>query len=111
MTPEEYGQTILTGSGAFAGLTFQTKVSQYEDRIIFLIQADDGDVLIGKDGETLEALQHSETCHCEALQTGPQGPCGYQRVPGEEEEEPYPNGEKNGEQGEEDGEAGSRRSH
>ena len=58
VTPEEYGQQFLQEAGALVGLTFHTKVSQYEDRIIFLIQADDGDVLIGKDGDTLEALQH-----------------------------------------------------
>ncbi len=58
MTPEEYGQEFLKELGGHVGLSFHTKVSQYEDRIIFLIQADDGDVLIGKDGETLEAVQH-----------------------------------------------------
>ncbi|MDR2019047.1 MAG: Jag N-terminal domain-containing protein [Syntrophobacterales bacterium] len=58
VTPEEYGQTFLKELGALVGLTFYTKVSQYENRVIFLIQANDGDVLIGKDGDTLEALQH-----------------------------------------------------
>ncbi|HBL23598.1 MAG TPA: hypothetical protein DDZ40_05715 [Deltaproteobacteria bacterium] len=33
-------------------------MSEKTDRILFLIQCDDGDVLIGKDGEILEALQH-----------------------------------------------------
>jgi spoIIIJ-associated protein len=58
ITPEEYGQKFLQEVGAFLGLSFETKVSQYEDRVIFLVQSDDGDVLIGKDGETLEGLQH-----------------------------------------------------
>jgi spoIIIJ-associated protein len=58
VTPEDYGQTFLQELAAVVGLSFQTKISQYEDRIIFLVQSDDGDVLVGKDGETLEALQH-----------------------------------------------------
>ncbi len=35
-----------------------TDISEKTDRILFLIQCDDGDILIGKDGEILEALQH-----------------------------------------------------
>jgi spoIIIJ-associated protein len=58
VTPEEYGQQFLQEMGDLVGLSFETKVSQYEERIIFLVQSDDGDVLIGKDGETLEAVQH-----------------------------------------------------
>jgi spoIIIJ-associated protein len=58
VTPEDYGQQFLQELSGYVGLAFQTKVSQYEDRLIFLVQCDDGDVLIGKDGETLEALQH-----------------------------------------------------
>ena len=58
MTPEEYGQKFLHDLGAFVGLTFETKVSQHGDRVIFMVQSDDGDVLVGKDGDTLEGLQH-----------------------------------------------------
>jgi len=57
-TPEEYGQQFLQDLATHVGLTFETKISQYEDRIIFLVQSDNGDVLIGKDGEALEAVQH-----------------------------------------------------
>ena len=35
-----------------------TDIGEKTDRILFLVQCDDGDVLIGKDGEILEALQH-----------------------------------------------------
>ncbi len=35
-----------------------TDVSEKIDRILFLIQCDNGDVLVGKDGEILEALQY-----------------------------------------------------
>jgi len=58
VTPEDYGQQFLQELGALVGLSFETKVSQYEDRIIFLVQSDNGDVLTGKDGEALEAVQH-----------------------------------------------------
>lgn len=57
-TPEEYGQQFLEELAALAGLSFDTKVSQYQDRVLFLVQCDDGDIMVGRDGETLEALQH-----------------------------------------------------
>ncbi|OPY79582.1 MAG: R3H domain protein [Syntrophorhabdus sp. PtaU1.Bin058] len=60
-TPEDYGKQLLQDLGRFAGLAFNVKATEADEkteRILFLIQCDDGDVLIGKDGETLEALQH-----------------------------------------------------
>ncbi|MDD5007736.1 MAG: Jag N-terminal domain-containing protein [Syntrophorhabdaceae bacterium] len=60
-TPEDYGKQLLQDLGRFAGLTFNiktTEANEKTERILFLIQCDDGDVLIGKDGEALEALQH-----------------------------------------------------
>jgi spoIIIJ-associated protein len=57
-TPEGYGYKFLEGLGQFIGLAFNIKVNQMHERFMFLIQCDNGDVLIGKDGETLEALQH-----------------------------------------------------
>ena len=60
-TPEEFGIKILNDIGEKFGLVFNVKVSQINeklDRIMFLIQCTDGDILIGKDGEILEALQH-----------------------------------------------------
>jgi len=60
-TPEDYGKQLLQDLGRFAGLTFNiktTEANEKTERIHFLIQCDDGDVLIGKDGEALEALQH-----------------------------------------------------
>jgi len=60
-TAEEFGKTFLSDFGKHVGLDFQimvTDISEKTDRILFLIQCDDGDVLIGKDGEILEALQH-----------------------------------------------------
>ncbi|HOD75081.1 MAG TPA: RNA-binding cell elongation regulator Jag/EloR [Syntrophorhabdaceae bacterium] len=60
-TAEEFGIAFLKDFGKHVGLDFQvmaTDISEKTDRILFLVQCDDGDVLIGKDGEILEALQH-----------------------------------------------------
>jgi len=60
-TPEEYGVKFLTELASIAGLDFNIKVSKVSeklDRLLFMIQCDNGDILIGKDGETLEALQY-----------------------------------------------------
>jgi spoIIIJ-associated protein len=60
-TPEDYGMKFLTELAAIAGLDFNIKVSKVSeklDRLLFMIQCDNGDILIGKDGETLEALQY-----------------------------------------------------
>ena len=60
-TPEEYGVKFLTELAAITGLAFNIKVSKVSeklDRLLFMIQCDNGDIMIGKDGETLEALQY-----------------------------------------------------
>jgi spoIIIJ-associated protein len=60
-SPEEFAIKFLNDIGEQIGLSFNVKVSQINeklDRVIFLIQCNDGDILIGKDGEILEALQH-----------------------------------------------------
>lgn len=60
-SPESFGEAFLKDFGRHVGLDFQirvTNISEKTDRILFLIQCDDGDILIGKDGEILEALQH-----------------------------------------------------
>lgn len=60
-TPEEFGKKFLNDFGNYIGLDFQimvTDVSEKIDRMLFLIQCDNGDVLVGKDGEILEALQY-----------------------------------------------------
>jgi spoIIIJ-associated protein len=55
---EEYGKKFLEDMGKFVDLDFNVKVTSTPERLMFLIQSDHGDVLIGKDGETLEALQY-----------------------------------------------------
>jgi spoIIIJ-associated protein len=57
-TPEEYGIKFLEDMGKFVDLDFNVKVTNTPERLMFLVQSDHGDVLIGKDGETLEALQY-----------------------------------------------------
>ncbi|OPY75109.1 MAG: R3H domain protein [Syntrophorhabdus sp. PtaU1.Bin153] len=60
-TPEEYGIKFLRDVADLVGLSFNikvTKVSEKLDRLLFMVQCDNGDTLIGKDGETLEALQY-----------------------------------------------------
>jgi spoIIIJ-associated protein len=60
-TPEEYGIKFLTELATITGLNFNIKVSKVSeklDRLLFMVQCDNGDILIGKDGETLEALQY-----------------------------------------------------
>jgi len=60
-TPEEYGKKFLTELATITGLNFNikvNKVSEKLDRLLFMIQCDNGDILIGKDGEILESLQY-----------------------------------------------------
>jgi spoIIIJ-associated protein len=57
-TPEAYGMKFLEELGQYVGLDFNIKVTEMHERLMFLIQCDNGDILIGKDGDTLEALQH-----------------------------------------------------
>jgi spoIIIJ-associated protein len=57
-TPEDYGKKFLEDMGKFVDLDFNVKVTNTPERLMFLVQSDHGDVLIGKDGETLEALQY-----------------------------------------------------
>lgn len=60
-TPEDFGKQFLYDFGKYIGMDFQimvTDVSEKIDRMLFLIQCDNGDVLVGKDGEILESLQY-----------------------------------------------------
>ncbi|HOJ42836.1 MAG TPA: Jag N-terminal domain-containing protein, partial [Syntrophorhabdaceae bacterium] len=56
-TPEEYGKQFLEMLGKQLGLNINTKISHSNGRLLFLLQCDHGDILIGKEGEVLEALQ------------------------------------------------------
>lgn len=56
--PEEYGRKFLEELSRLVGLSFSVRVTRANDRLMFLVQSDHGDILIGKDGEALEALQY-----------------------------------------------------
>lgn len=56
-SPEEYGMQFIEEFGRIMGLTINTKTTHANGRLIFYLQCDNGDILIGKDGEVLEALQ------------------------------------------------------
>ncbi|MCX5808691.1 MAG: Jag N-terminal domain-containing protein [Proteobacteria bacterium] len=56
--PEEYGKKFLEELSRFVGLSFSVRATKTKDRLMFLVQSDHGDILIGKDGEALEALQY-----------------------------------------------------
>ncbi len=58
ITAQEYGEQFLREVGQFIGLSLNVKVTETHDRLMFLVQCDDGDVLVGKEGEALDALQY-----------------------------------------------------
>jgi spoIIIJ-associated protein len=57
--PEEFGKKFLIDLLANIGVSLTIKVSKLgDDRVLFSIDSADADVLIGRDGDVLEALQH-----------------------------------------------------
>ncbi|HOV91172.1 MAG TPA: RNA-binding cell elongation regulator Jag/EloR [Syntrophorhabdaceae bacterium] len=56
-SPEEYGKNFIENFGEIFGLVINTKTAHANGKLIFYLQCDNGDILIGKDGEVLEALQ------------------------------------------------------
>ena len=57
-SPEDYGKKFLMDFGRHLGIRLTVDVSRPNERILFLIEADDEETLVGKDGEVLESLQH-----------------------------------------------------
>jgi spoIIIJ-associated protein len=57
-SPQEYGEKFLKELSTMFDLSAEVKITEAHDRIMFVIQCDGGDVLIGKDGENLDALQY-----------------------------------------------------
>ncbi|MBP8626747.1 MAG: Jag N-terminal domain-containing protein [Syntrophorhabdaceae bacterium] len=57
-SPEEYGKNFIESFGRLFGLTINAKSTHANGRLVFYLQCDNGDILIGKDGEVLEALQY-----------------------------------------------------
>jgi spoIIIJ-associated protein len=57
-TPEEYGKRFLADIAQFLGIPLEVKISQANDRLLFVLEAEDEETLAGREGEALEALQH-----------------------------------------------------
>jgi len=56
--PAEYGKRFLEELSGYVGLSFSVRATEVKDRLMFLVQSDHGDILIGKEGDVLEALQY-----------------------------------------------------
>jgi spoIIIJ-associated protein len=57
-TPEEFGKKFLMDIAASLGISLEVKITKANERILFLLESDDEEILAGKEGEVLEALQH-----------------------------------------------------
>jgi spoIIIJ-associated protein len=56
--PATFGTQFLEGLSRIIGIPLAVQVTQRENRILFLADCPDSALLLGKDGETLEALQY-----------------------------------------------------
>jgi spoIIIJ-associated protein len=57
-TPEQYGIIFLQELGHHLNVSLRVRVTKQESRLLFHAESDGADVLIGKDGEALEAAQY-----------------------------------------------------
>jgi spoIIIJ-associated protein len=57
-TPEEFGKKFLVDIASFLGIPLEVKITRANERILFLLESDDEEILAGREGEVLEALQH-----------------------------------------------------
>jgi spoIIIJ-associated protein len=57
-TPEEYGKQFLMDIATFLGIPLKVKIAKANERILFLLDSDEEEILAGRDGEVLESLQH-----------------------------------------------------
>ncbi len=57
-TPEEFGKKFLVDIATFLGISLEVKISKANERILFLLESDEEEILAGREGEVLEALQH-----------------------------------------------------
>jgi spoIIIJ-associated protein len=56
--PATFGTEFLEGLGRVIGIPLSVQVTRQENRTLFLANCPDSALLVGKDGETLEALQY-----------------------------------------------------
>jgi spoIIIJ-associated protein len=57
-TPEQYGIMFLQELGHHLSISFRVRVAKQDNRLLFHVESDGADVLVGKDGEALEATQY-----------------------------------------------------
>jgi spoIIIJ-associated protein len=57
-TPEEFGKKFLVDIATFLGISLEVKITKANERILFLLESDEEEILAGREGEVLEALQH-----------------------------------------------------
>jgi len=57
-TPEEYGKRFLMDIANLLGISLEVKITNANERLLFLLESNDEETLAGKEGEALEALQH-----------------------------------------------------
>jgi spoIIIJ-associated protein len=57
-TPEEYGKRFLVDIANLLGISLEVKITNANERLLFLLESADEETLAGKEGEALEALQH-----------------------------------------------------
>lgn len=57
-TPEQYGMIFLQELGHHLNVSLRIRVTQQDNRLLFHAESDGADVLVGKDGEALEAAQY-----------------------------------------------------
>ncbi len=57
-TPETFGKRFLTEIARFYDISLQVEAKMVDDRLVFTIDSSDEEVLTGREGEALEALQH-----------------------------------------------------
>ena len=57
-TPEEYGKRFLMDIANHLGISLEVKITNANERLLFLLESNDEETLAGKEGEALEALQH-----------------------------------------------------
>ena len=57
-TPEEFGKKFLIDIATFLGISLEVKITKANERILFLLESDEEEILAGREGEVLEALQH-----------------------------------------------------
>ena len=57
-TPEGYGKRFLMDIANLLGISLEVKITNANERLLFLLESPDEETITGREGEALEALQH-----------------------------------------------------